>query len=295
MSHLFDIGANLAHESFEEDLDEVIDDAADAGVARIMITGSDIASTKRAATLAAEEMACGQPVVCTLIMLRSSINQRSINLSVLAKDASVRAWGEMGLDYFRDFTPRDVQRSAFEAQLELAAESDKPLFLHERDAFDDFYPILARAKDRFSKVVVHCFTGNEQALRAYVDLDCYIGITGWVCDERRGQHLLPLLGLIPDDRLLIETDAPYLLPRSLKPKPKSRRCEPKHLVEVCRFMSSVLDIPAEIRCRSNLHKRQSFFRPQLMLTLYSTEGCHLCELAFHLLTQDVRVQRHKSM
>ena len=259
MSHLFDIGANLAHESFEADLDEVIDAAADAGVARIMITGSDIASTKRAATLAARRngvwSTCGVHPHHAEAVGQSTIDQ----LSVLAKDASVRAWGEMGLDYFRDFTPRDVQRSAFEAQLELAAESDKPLFLHERDAFDDFYPILARAKDRFSKVDVHCFTGNEQALRAYVDLDCYIGITGWVCDERRGQHLLPLLGLIPDDRLLIETDAPYLLPRSLKPKPKSRRCEPKHLVEVCRFMSSVLDIPAEALADRTYTNANRFF------------------------------------
>ena len=88
---------------------------------------------------------------------------------------------------------------------------------------------------------------------------CYIGITGWVCDERRGQHLLPLLGLIPDDRLLIETDAPYLLPRSLKPKPKSRRCEPKHLVEVCRFMSSVLDIPAEALADRTYTNANRFF------------------------------------
>ena len=259
MSHLFDIGANLAHESFEEDLGEVIDAARDAGVRRIMITGSDISSTKRAATLAAERdgvwSTCGVHPHHAEIVDQSTLDQ----LSVLAKDANVQAWGEMGLDYFRDFTPRDVQRSAFEAQLEIAAESDKPLFLHERDAFDDFYPILARAKDRFSKVVVHCFTGNEQALRAYVDLDCYIGITGWVCDERRGQHLLPLLGLIPDDRLLIETDAPYLLPRSLKPKPKSRRCEPKHLVEVCRFMSRVLDIPAETLADRTYTNANRFF------------------------------------
>ena len=259
MSHLFDIGANLAHESFEEDLDEVIDTAAIAGVTRIMITGSDIASTQRAAASAAPRdgvwSTCGVHPHHAEIIDQSTLDQ----LAVLAEDSSVRAWGEMGLDYFRDFTPREVQRRAFAAQLELAAESDKPLFLHERDAFDDFYSILARAKDRFSAVVVHCFTGDEQALRAYLDLDCYIGITGWVCDERRGQHLLPLLDLIPENRLLIETDAPYLLPRSLKPKPKSRRCEPKHLVEVCRFMSGVLDIPADTLADRTYANANRFF------------------------------------
>ena len=175
-----------------------------------MITGSDIASTS-VRNIGVRRNGGGQPVVCTLIMPRPSASPRSINFRCWQR---MRAFGPGARwDSITSVTSRPEM---FSDPLSKLSWNLLPKvinhFLHERDAFDDFYPILTRAKDRFSKVVVHCFTGNEQALRAYVDLDCYIGITGWVCDERRGQHLLPLLGLIPDDRLLIETDAPYLLP-----------------------------------------------------------------------------------
>ena len=88
-----------------------------------------------------------------------------------------------------------------------------------------------------SRAVANCFTGNETELRELLDLDLYIGITGWICDERRGTHLKDIIALIPDDRLMIETDAPYLLPRSLRPRPKTRRNEPAWLTEVLRVVA----------------------------------------------------------
>jgi TatD DNase family protein len=108
--------------------------------------------------------------------------------------------------------------------------------------------------------VVHCFTGNAHALSRYLDLDCHIGITGWICDERRGSHLHSLIRDIPSNRLMIETDAPYLLPRSLKPKPKHRRCEPEHLVEVCRFVAALLDKPAAQIAAETTQTAQAFFK-----------------------------------
>ena len=130
------------------------------------------------------------------------------------------AVGECGLDFFRDYSPRDAQRRAFAAQLELAAEVGKPVFLHQRDAHEEFVAMLAPARASLAGGVAHCFTGGPAELDAYLELDLYIGVTGWVCDERRGAALRAAVPRIPLDRLLVETDAPYLLPRDLEPKPR---------------------------------------------------------------------------
>jgi TatD DNase family protein len=155
---------------------------------------------------------------------------------LLEKD-SVVAVGECGLDYFRNFSPVDAQKHAFAAQLELAIASNMPVFLHQRDAHDDFLKILAPAMPKISQAVAHCFTGTGPMLREYLDLGLYIGITGWICDERRGAELQEIVSEIPLDRLMLETDAPYLLPRSMTPRPKSRRNEPVYLAEVLKVVA----------------------------------------------------------
>jgi TatD DNase family protein len=163
----------------------------------------------------------------------TELNAESLSeLEELAHRPEVVAAGECGLDYFRDFSPRPVQRQAFHRQLELAAKMGKPVFLHQRDAHEDFLAILREHRKTLVGGVTHCFTGNAHELTAYLDLGFAIGITGWICDERRGAHLLPLMREIPADRLLLETDGPYLLPRDLSPKPASRRNEPAYLPHI---------------------------------------------------------------
>jgi TatD DNase family protein len=144
----------------------------------------------------------------------------------------VVAIGECGLDYNRDFSPRPVQRHWFEAQLELAAELHMPVFLHERDAHEDLLSILGRRRSQLRAAVIHCFTGTERELSAYLELDLHIWVTGWICDERRGADLRELIPRIPKNRLMIETDAPYLLPRTLTPPSPTRRNEPAFLPAV---------------------------------------------------------------
>ena len=146
--------------------------------------------------------------------------------------AEVVAVGECGLDYFRDFSPRPAQRRAFELQLQIAVETGKPLFLHQRDAHADFMAMMNNFDGRLGPAVVHCFTGTREELFDYLDRDWHIGITGWLCDERRGQHLRELVKHIPANRLMIETDAPYLLPRTIKPAPSHRRNEPMYLAHI---------------------------------------------------------------
>ena len=235
---LIDIGANIAHESFDEDRADMMQRAADAGVNRIVVTGSSDASNVRATELAEQTPGVLFSTAGVHPHHASDYTDASDSLirSLIQRDVVV-AVGECGLDYFRNFSPREAQLEAFKRQLEIAKESDLPVFLHQRDAHDDFVELLEPALPDLSRAVAHCFTGEGESLREYVAMGLYIGITGWICDERRGKHLHDIVSIIPDDKILIETDAPYLLPRTVRPKPKSRRNEPMYLPEVVRVVA----------------------------------------------------------
>lgn len=136
----------------------------------------------------------------------------------LWQDPRCVAVGECGLDYYRMLSPAKIQQSVCAAHMQAALALDKPIYLHDRQASDDLYDLM-RAHDGLHGVV-HCFTGDRNALRRYLDHGLFIGLTGWCLDERRGQALAELVPYIPSDRLLIETDSPYLVPRNIKPRPK---------------------------------------------------------------------------
>jgi TatD DNase family protein len=235
---LIDIGANIAHDSFDEDRTDMMQRAVDAGVSRIVVTGSSDASNVQAARLAEQSPGVLYSTAGVHPHHASDYTDESDALirSLIRKDEVV-AVGECGLDYFRNFSPREAQLAAFKQQLEIAKESGLPVFLHQRDAHDDFVEVLEPALPDLSRAVAHCFTGEGESLREYVAMGLYIGITGWICDERRGKHLHDIVSIIPDDKILIETDAPYLLPRTVRPKPKSRRNEPMYLPEVARIVA----------------------------------------------------------
>jgi len=230
---IIDIGINLMHRSFNEDREQVMNEAMEAGVSPLIITG-----TSERASIQAAKYASRYPgkLYSTAGVhphdVKSWTPETLKTLEQLAKKECVVAIGECGLDYNRDFSPRDMQRKYFEAQIELACKTGLPLFLHERDAFEDFYTILEKYKEDIKGMVVHCFTGKKHELQKYIELGCYIGITGWICDERRGRHLIDLVKMIPADKLMIETDAPFLLPRNLEDKPHDGRNEPRFLVHI---------------------------------------------------------------
>ena len=227
---MIDIGANLAHDSFDSDRDALLQRAWDAGVEAVIVTGSSAASNEQVLQLA---RAHPGRLWCTAGLHPHHASEWdetiAARIAELAGEPQVVALGECGLDYFRDYSPREDQRRAFIAQLGLAIQADKPVFLHQREAHADFHAILRDYRRALPGCVVHCFTDTGEALDAYLALDCHIGITGWICDERRGLGLRELVGRIPAERLLIETDAPYLLPRNIKPAPKHRRNEPAYL------------------------------------------------------------------
>jgi TatD DNase family protein len=236
--HLIDIGANLTHESFRHDFDAVLERARQAGVQQMIVTGASREGSEQAL-----ELARAHPGV---LFATAGVHPHHAGdygaetdalLRALQREPEVVAVGETGLDYFRDLSPRAAQRATFEKQLAIAADLHKPLFLHQRDAHADFVSLLKAARDRVPAAVVHCFTDERKALFDYLDLDCHIGITGWICDERRGLHLRELVRSIPADRLLLETDAPYLLPRDIRPQPSNRRNEPMYLAHVCEVVA----------------------------------------------------------
>lgn len=244
---LVDIGANLAHDSFDDDREAVLQRAFDAGVSRIVITGSSDDSNVKAAKLAATQPGVLYSTAGVHPHHASDYTDKSdARIRELASEEAVVAIGECGLDYFRNFSPREAQLEAFRRQLDIAKDCGLPVFLHQRDAHDDFVEVLEAALPDLSRAVAHCFTGEGESLHEYVAMGLYIGITGWICDERRGQHLHNIVSVIPDDRLLIETDAPYLLPRNIRPRPKSRRNEPV-------FLPYVLETVAEARGQSVEH------------------------------------------
>ncbi|MDH5822588.1 TatD family hydrolase [Luteimonas sp. RD2P54] len=230
---LIDIGANLTHDSFDRDRDAVLARAAAAGVARMVVTGASREHSPKALALARAHP--GTLYATAGVHPHHAAeytDECDAELRALHAHPEVVAVGECGLDYFRDFSPRPAQRRAFERQLEIAADTGKPLFLHQRDAHADFVAIMRGFEGRIGPAVVHCFTGGRAELFECLDRDWYIGITGWLCDERRGAHLRELVKSIPADRLMVETDAPYLLPRTLRPPPKERRNEPAFLPHI---------------------------------------------------------------
>jgi TatD DNase family protein len=230
---LVDIGINFAHDSFDIDRDTVAERAEQVGVTHFLITGSSVASTQRAIELVRERPDRYRCTAGVHPHHASEVDDAAVAaLRTFAQAPEVVAVGECGLDYFRNFSPHEDQRRAFHRQLEIAAEVGKPVFLHQRDAHDDFLAIMREHRVELTGGVAHCFTAGLAEARAYLELDLYIGITGWICDERRGRHLLEVVRYIPADRLLIETDAPYLLPRDLNPMPKNRRNEPMYLPHV---------------------------------------------------------------
>lgn len=235
---LIDIGVNLTHPSLAENLEAILQRAYADNVVQMVLTGTSLEESELSLELCRALDETTQQLFSTAgIHPHSAMGWDSDTrqqLRNLLSEPEVRAIGECGLDFNRDFSPRSQQVKVLEEHLELAAELNMPVFLHERDADQRLLEIVASYRDHLPAAVVHCFTGEKRALFNYLDLDLHIGITGWICDERRGTHLHPLVKNIPQGRLMLETDSPFLLPRTLRPKPKGGRNEPAFLNEVLR-------------------------------------------------------------
>ena len=273
---LIDIGANLGHDSFDHDRAAVLQRARDAGVVQLVVTGASREGSPRALELARAHPGVLYATAGVHPHHASEYTEEcDAELRALHAHPEVVAVGECGLDYFRDLSPRPAQRRAFERQLQLAVDlagdglavdgmrklpTPKPLFLHQRDAHADFMATMREFDGTLGAVVVHCFTGTRRELFDYLDQDWHVGITGWLCDERRGQHLRELVKHIPAHRLMVETDAPYLLPRTVRPQPAHRRNEPMYLAHIVEELARDRGEAVAVTAAHALATATAFFR-----------------------------------
>jgi len=258
---VIDIGANLTSKSFQRDLGSVIDRAAAAGVDTLIVTGTSLAGSGAAADLAAQTARAALYATAGIHPHHAveAAGDWLAQLRAVARRPRVVALGECGLDFNLNYSPHADQIRCFRAQLELAGELRLPVFLHERDAHDTFIGILREHRASLTGAVVHCFTGTRAHLDAYLSLDLHVGITGWICDERRGQGLIALAAAIPERRLMIETDAPYLLPRNMPSLPRDRRNEPAFLPYVLEAVAAARrEDPAAVAAATTATARAFF-------------------------------------
>ncbi len=221
---LFDSHCHIDDKSFDKDFEEVIERSKTAGVIRALIAGVTLKSSKKGVAIAESQKGIYAAVGIHPHDAESCSEETLETLKALSGSPKVCAWGETGLDFNRMFSPQKIQEKWFIKQIEAASKLNLPLIFHERDSKGRFLEILKANLTPGMTGVVHCFSGNQAELEAYLDLGLYIGITGILTIKTRGVELRELVKHIPDNRLLIETDAPYLTPAP--EKNRIRRNEP---------------------------------------------------------------------
>jgi len=264
INKLIDVGVNLTNKRFDKDRSDIILRAKEQGVSGMIITGTNIEESQQALRLCqGYQQQFPNTLYATAGVHPHDADGVSddylVKLAQLASQAEIKAIGECGLDFNRNFSAPEQQLKVFKEQINLASQLNMPLFLHQRDAFEPWFLALKPYMSKIPAMVAHCFTGNKQELKQCLAEDMYIGITGWLCDERRGQELRDIVSLIPLDRLLIETDAPYLTPRTIRPRPKSSRNEPSYLPYVVEQLAKLTAIDQEeIACQTSMNAEKVF-------------------------------------
>ena len=243
MSELFDIACNFSSNRYDNDLHEVIKNAKNNNVTKFLVVSASINDVDKIYSIYQKYKSDCFFTIGTHPHHANEINSDSIKkMRILVQDLKPSSIGETGLDFFRNLSTLEEQIFAFEEQIKLSIEFNKPLFLHQRDAHNEFIKIIMKYKNDINKAVVHCFTGTQKQLDTYLNLGFCIGLTGWICDERRNVELRKSIKNIPLDRLMIETDSPYLIPRNLIIKPKNNRNEPSYLPHIAKEIADIINI-----------------------------------------------------
>jgi TatD DNase family protein len=261
---LVDSHAHLDFAEFDGELNSVLQRAGDAGVTCVVTVGFDLDSSRKAVALArdhAKVRAC----VGVHPHEAAAVGGRVLeDLRELVEDSEVVAIGEIGLDYYRDRAPRDVQRRVFRDQLHLAAEVGRPVVVHDRDAHGDVMAILRDWAETVSTGkgsvhhplgVVHCFSGDQAMADELFQLGFYVSVAGPVTYSN-ASRLQEVVRHLPLDRLLVETDCPFLAPHPHRGK----RNEPAHVRLVAAKIAEVKDTPLEEVARVTTDNAQAVFR-----------------------------------
>jgi len=261
MNRYFDIALNLASERFSGERDKVIADALTRNVNYFNIVCSSLNELDFVKNLNDRYR---QNSCFTLGVHPHNANElngntlKSLNDSIKIHQPS--AVGETGLDFFRNLSSYENQINAFEQQIIISIENNLPLFLHQREAHDDFIKVIDKYISDIPRSVVHCFTGTQSQLDDYLERDLYVGLTGWICDERRNKDLRESIKNIPMDKLMIETDAPYLIPRNFEMKPKNNRNEPSNLNHIINEIAELMEIDIDILRKQTFVNTINYFK-----------------------------------
>jgi len=225
----------------------MLERAKEAGVTSLLVTGTSVEESHKASSLCQEYPDYLYSTAGVHPHDADHVSDDFLaQIIQLTEKPWVKAIGECGLDFNRNFSSPQQQQLVFARQIALAAELNMPLFLHQRDAFETWYNLLEPYLNKVPAMVAHCFTGTADELKKCLDANMYIGITGWLCDERRGQGLREIVTQIPLNRLMLETDAPYLIPRTIRPRPKSSRNEPAYLPYVVKALAEYMQVSEQL-------------------------------------------------
>jgi TatD DNase family protein len=243
MNNLFDIACNFSSDRFEKDLNKVIKRAKDNNVTKFLLVSASLKDAEKVNKIYQDNKdSCFLTIGAHPHHANEFNSSSPSEMKRLIDEYKPHSVGETGLDFFRNISSYEEQLFAFEEQIRIAIETNLPLFLHQRDAHDDFLKIISKYKNDISKAVVHCFTGTQKELDDYLEMEFSIGLTGWICDERRNIDLRKSLKNIPLDKLMIETDCPYLIPRNLNNKPKNNRNEPAYLPHIANEIALLINL-----------------------------------------------------
>ena len=241
MHEIADIACNFTSDRFDNDLDEVINQAIVNNITKFGLICSRLSDIDKLLEIYNRYSKDMFFTIGVHPHHANEINEEYLKkLKEVINNNNPHAIGETGLDFFRNLSTYEEQIFAFEEQIKIAIYTNKPLFLHQRDSHDDFIKILRKYSSDINKSVVHCFTGTKEQLNDYLELDCYIGVTGWICDAKRNVELRKTIKNIPLERLMIETDCPYLIPKNLEEKPKNNRNEPTYLNHIANEVATLM-------------------------------------------------------
>ena len=261
MHEVADIACNFTSERFDKDLDEVINRAMTNKITKFGLICSRLSDIDKLLEIYNQYSKNMFFTIGVHPHHANEINDKYLkNLKEAITKYNPDAIGETGLDFFRNLSTYDEQIYAFEEQIKIAVDTNKPLFLHQRDSHDDFIKILRQYSSGISKAAVHCFTGTQAQLEDYLELDCYIGVTGWICDEKRNVELRKTIKNIPLEKLMIETDCPYLIPKNLVEKPKNNRNEPSNLNHIINEIAELMEIDIDILRKQTFVNTINYFK-----------------------------------
>ena len=261
MHEVADIACNFTSERFDKDLDEVINRAVANKITKFGLICSRMSDVNKLLKIYEQY---SKNMFYTIGVHPHHANEINDDYLKKLKDEittnNPHAIGETGLDFFRNLSTYEEQIYAFEEQIKIAIDTNKPLFLHQRDSHDDFIKILRKYSSDISKAVVHCFTGTQEQLDDYLELNFYIGVTGWICDEKRNVELRKTIKNIPLEKLMIETDCPYLIPKNLVEKPKNNRNEPSNLNHIINEIAELMEIDIDILRKQTFVNTINYFK-----------------------------------